>query len=318
MQIVGAVEGAQRTEAGLKAALGKLGWKTTVCDAQGDPSKMQTCMDNLLAQGNQAIFNIAVDPTVIKAQLAKAKAKNVPVFTCCGATSQGDAFTGYYPPPEANASDLLNTYLFKRLDEVQGDKSIATLLYSGGLFAKLREDELHKALKSHPDVKVVDEGQLDLKDPDGSAGTLAASLLTKHPKLSAIWTSFDSPVGSVGKLVASKYAGKQFPDRPLVVGFNGNKPTMDLIRKGVIDAVSDSDFVGDAWMSVDQAAEYFARKTKPSNDGNARDAYPIDIDDAKLLTKDNLPADGQYDHGKNDYTAFFTAKWQAEFTNVAK
>ena len=50
VNIVGAVESAQRAERTFKEATDVLGWKVNSCDAQGDPTKMARCSDSLLDQ----------------------------------------------------------------------------------------------------------------------------------------------------------------------------------------------------------------------------------------------------------------------------
>ena len=65
-------------------------------------------------------------------------------------------------------------------------------------------------------------------------------------------------------------------------------------------------------MAVDQAAEFFSRG-KAFDKNPAPDYGGFEIYDYVLVTKDNLPPEGQYRTPKNDFVTFFKTKWQDEF-----
>ena len=75
------------------------------------------------------------------------------------------------------------------------------------------------------------------------AGTqkLVSDALTADPDTKAIWVSFDTAGQAAGQTVSSKYPGKTFPNKPLVVTFHADPSTQGLMKSGGIDAVVDKD-----------------------------------------------------------------------------
>ena len=63
--------------------------------------------------------------------------------------------------------------------------------------------------------------------------------------------------------MASKYAGKTFPNKPLVVTFHADPSSQVLMRSGGIDAVVDNNYDATAWELADATAQHFARKSVP-------------------------------------------------------
>jgi ABC-type sugar transport system substrate-binding protein len=309
--VIGGVESASRASQAMQDAVKALGWTPVVCDGQGDPTKMATCMSNLLNQNVDVIFNLAVDPSIISAQLKEAQRRNVPVVQFGSITSPSPLFTASYDTLETDGAKIADAYLIKRLEATPGPKQIAVENYAA-LFGAARTAQLKKDLASHPDIKITDTGQIDGTDPDGSTAKLVQSQLIKNPKLSAIYVTFDSPTGAAARVVAARYPGKAFPDRPLVIGFNALQSTLQQVRSRQIDALADVPFVPQAWIAADQAAGFFARHTPMAK---SNPSYPIKTVQPILVTKINAPAAGQYPNS-SDYPTFFRAKWATEYTGL--
>ena len=94
------------------------------------------------------------------------------------------------------------------------------------------------------------------------AGTqkIVSDALTADPSMKAIWVAFDTAGQAAGQTVASKYAGKTFPNKPFVVTFHADPSSQVLMRSGGIDAVVDNNYDATAWELADATAEHFARK----------------------------------------------------------
>ena len=93
------------------------------------------------------------------------------------------------------------------------------------------------------------------------AGTqkIVSDALTADPSVKAIWVDFDTAGQAAGQVVASKYAGKTFPNKPLVVTFHADPSSQVLMRSGGIDAVVDNNYDATAWELADATAQHFAR-----------------------------------------------------------
>lgn len=308
LQIAGVIESAQRAQWEFEQGAKALGWSVVTCDAQGDPTKMGTCASNLLNQGVKALFVIGIEPSLIRSQLAQAKAMGVPTVVFAAQVSPG-GYTAEYAPPEAAAGKLLAAYVLKQLGNKK-DAKIAVHGYPAG-FAKTRTAALLTALAAAGARKPISDQTVDASDPIGSAAQLTTTQLTSNPDLSVIWDAFDTSVAGSAQAVATKLPGKKYPNAPLVVGFNANLATQEWMRKGLINAVADDDYAAGAWVALDQAAELFARK-RPM-DQNPQPAYNIDFQSPKLVTPADLPKQPAYVPTADDYQAFFRAKWAAEF-----
>ena len=66
-------------EAAMKAQLKKLGVKYISADAQADPSKQISDVENLIARGCDALIILAYDADAISPAISRAKAEGIPV-----------------------------------------------------------------------------------------------------------------------------------------------------------------------------------------------------------------------------------------------
>lgn len=311
VSILGGIESADRLEATAKLALERQGYKVVTCDGQGDPKKMISCGNSLLDRNVDALFQVAIDTSLIKPVIAKAKAKKVPFIEVGGAVGPG--MDGAFYPDEPRAGRVLSDYLMKRMDEVDGDAEISIIDYPAP-WAKDRTDELRAAVKQQDKVKIAFNSQTDAANlVQGTKKTVADQITQKKNDLKAFWFAFDTVGQAAGPDVVSKYAGKQFPDRPLVTTFHADLGTTELMRKGAIDVVVDTNYDAGSWMGVDALFQYWAND-KPITEV-PQPKYPGvgDLFAYKVITKDNLPAPGKYVETPVDVPAYFQAKWKAQF-----
>lgn len=313
LQILGAVESAQRAEAAMKESIDLLGWDSIVCDAQGDPTKMARCGDSLLDQGVEVMFVLGIEPSLIKPQLQKAKDKGVPVIGFGGQVADDPLWASKYYPDDPTSGDILTDYVMDRLGEVEGDKQVAVNSYPAE-WSRLRTDAFLEAVKADSSIELVAEQTTDAANLVEGTRKQVNDTLTANPDLDVYWFGFDSAGQVGGQAVASRFRGKAFPERPLVVTFDALLATQDLMRAGAIDAVVDVPFDASAWIAADQAAEFFARDT--AFDASPQPEYPITIFDNMIVTQENLPPEGEYREPAEDFETFFTTKWENEFEST--
>jgi ABC-type sugar transport system substrate-binding protein len=312
LQILGAIESAQRAENTVTEAIKSVGWTTTVCDAQGGPNKMAACADSLLDRNVDVMFVIGIEPTPIKGQLRKAKQQNVPVVEISGQVPPDPLWSGTYYPDEEKAGRILADSLMKKMQEVEGTAEIAVADYPA-MWASARTDQLKQAVEdSGGKAKIAATSVTDATNLVQGTQKTVTDQLTQNPDLKGYWFAFDSAGQAGGPAIQAKFGGKMFPDRPWVVTFHADLGTQDLMRRGAIDAVVDVPYDAAGWVAVDQAAEFFGRK-KAFDKSPAPDYGGFEIYDYALVTKDNLPPKGQYRTPKNDFVTFFKTKWQDEF-----
>lgn len=311
INILGGIESADRLQATMKEAATNLGWKHVPCDGQGDPRKMVACGNSLLDRNVDAIVTIAIDTSLIKPVIAKAKAKNVPILQNAGESGEGyDA--SFFPSEEAKA-EVLSDAIIKRLGEVEGNPKKIVIQDYPAPWAKDRTDVFKAKIKENPDLKIVADTQTDATQLLEFTRKNVSDQLTKNPDVNAFWFSFDATGQAGGPVIARKYAGKSFPDRPLIATFHADLGTQALMRKDQIDLVVDSNYDAAVWMAYNDLAEHFARDAQFTQE--AQPEYPGvgQLFAFKEITKENLPTNGQYVETPVDVPAYFQAKWKAEF-----
>lgn len=316
VNIIGAVESAQRAERTFKEAASELGWDTNVCDAQGDPTKMARCGDTLLDQNVDVLVVLGIEPSLIKAQLNKAKNQNVPVVQFSGQVADDPLFAGSFYGDEAEVGQVLTDYTMEKLSALPDEPVQIAVDDYPTEWSSARTDTLRKAVADQAKVKIAVESTTDATNlVEGTRKTVTDEIVA-NPDLKAFWFGFDSAGQAGAQAVSAKYPGKTFPEKPLVVTFHADLGTVELMRAGAIDAVADTDYSSAGWVAVDQIAQFFARKTPMAD--TPRPEYPGvgDTYDYTIVDSTNLPPEGQYRTPEHDYQTFFKTKWSNEFTNV--
>ena len=312
ISILGGIESADRLQATMTEAADSLGWKSVPCDGQGDPRKMVACGDSLLDRNVDAIVTIAIDTSLIKPVIAKAKAKNVPILQNAG--ESGEGYDASFFPSEEEKAEVLSDAIIKRLTEEVEDspKKIITQDYPAP-WAKDRTDVFKAKVKENPDLEIVADTQTDATQLLEYTRKTVADQLTQHPDVNAFWFSFDATGQAGGPVIARKYAGKSFPERPLIATFHADLGTQALMRKDQIDLVVDSNYDAAVWMAYNDLAEYFARDQAFTQEPQPDYPGVGNLFFFKEVTKEDLPPEGQYVETPVDVPAYFQAKWEAEF-----
>lgn len=315
LQLNAQAEVAFRIAEGARIPAERLGWEVIVCDSLGDPARMASCSESLLQQGVDAIVTVAIESAPVMAQLRKAKEMGVPWLTLGGVANPNELFTGQYVPLETEMSDLLHAYVIEQLKQRPGEeKTMAISTFSSVLAGKIRSDDLYVDLEG-TNIKVIDEHVSDLANPIVDARQSLTSQLTAFPDVDALLGTANYTVPIMGQMVAARYPGASFPDRPLVVGYLDDRINLDAISKGQVDAIATMRLDAASYTAIDQLAAFFSRGTPLDLNAylNSVDVYGMDLREATLVTKDNLPPEGQYVENTTDFIAFFNEKWKIEY-----
>lgn len=321
VEVLRAAEVQRRITQGLKDAAAKVGWKVITCDTAGDPAKASSCAQNLLTQGATAMTSMGVDPKPMGAQMKQAKAKGIPWIGLTGTQRESDLFTAQInQPDQAAISEAMSKYILERLNEPGAEKrkegGVAYSTFPGIYGIGLRDQKTADALKA-AGLKLVNRHVTDLANNAQDARQWARSTLTRNSGLGAFFTTLDIDQLEIANAVQEKFAGKEFPDRPLVVGLAAGLATLDKIRKGQIDADVEVAVEATSWMAIDQFAEYFTRDRTIATDlwsGEKTDEYPEWFVEPYVVTKDNAPKQANVYHDPPyDFVTFFTTKWAKEF-----
>ncbi|HET9103955.1 MAG TPA: substrate-binding domain-containing protein [Solirubrobacteraceae bacterium] len=292
-------------------AASQLGWKTIVCDGKGTPTQFVACGDSLLNQGVKAIIAVAVEPGQMQEVISKAKSMNVPVIqTGGGAVPPG--FSGNYGPNEQEAGKLLSDAVIKKLDALPGNPSVVIHNFPSA-WAAQRTLQFTNALKGQSKIKVAANVTTDAANLVPFTRNAVSTEITQDPNAKAYWFTFDTTGQVGGGVLAAKYAGKSFPDRPLVVTFHADLGTLQLMRQGKIDMTSEANYDAATWEAMNAIAELLTNGTTIPQANQP--TFPVigDPFTYQIVDKSNLPPAGQYVQPKWDVPSYFIAKWKAEF-----
>jgi ABC-type sugar transport system substrate-binding protein len=312
IEAFGAAEAIQRTTAGITAGAKVLGWTVKTCDAQGDPTKMASCASSLISQRVDVIMGEAIEAAPVKAQLTQAKSKGIPWINTTGPVLPDPLIESQATYDENTLGKTLGDYI---ATQIGGKGQVATTTIKALYALRLRSDAMVAALKSKPDIDVVDIHDITLSDPVADGRRWASTMLTRYPDLRAIGLDSDAEPPGVVPVVAQKFPGKQFPDRPLVTAPFGNLAHFELIRKGQLDAVAEVPLEATGWIALDRAAAFFARDTALPKE--AASGYPIDLLPVTIVDKKNVPQQPKkYFEPSVDFVTFFTTKWGTEYKGL--
>jgi ABC-type sugar transport system substrate-binding protein len=311
---VGSAEIAQRTYGATKTAAESLGWDVAYCDAAGDPRKMASCGDSLLDRHVDVMLSTAIDSSLIKPQLKKAQSADVPWITIEGGARPDPLFTAQVAPDEVAIAEVINDYLVEQLGTIDGPAPIGIHTFTQIYAVAQREDALKRQIEG-TNIEIADTHQTDLANGVEDTTRAAETQIQGNPDLKALWGDINFHIPGFAIAMQRHFAGKSFPDRPLVVGFFGDRLNLQQIRSGLADAVVEAPLEANGWIVVDQIAENLARGTE-IEDGMQPGYYELDFVSPSLITKDNLPPEDQLVEPEEDFAKFFATKWATEFTNV--
>jgi len=310
LDIIGGIESADRVDNSLRTAFQHIGAQWIYCDGQGSPQKWATCGNSLIAQGVNIIALTGIDPSTIPSVLSAAKAKNIPIVDFGGAVGPG--FATAFAPNEPKAGAVLAAYLKAKLASQSGTSDILTLNYPAS-WAQQRTAQLTKVVAGDANLKIAEKATTDPTNLIAGTQKTVTDEITADPNLKAIWADFDTAGQAAGQVLASQFAGKSFPDRPLLVTFHADPSTQTLMRSGAIDAVVDVNYDATAWELADAVAEHYAHN-KPWPKYSVGKSYPGIGDPVayQIVTPANLPPKGMYVSPGVDVVSYFIAKWKAE------
>ncbi|MFR9805292.1 sugar ABC transporter substrate-binding protein [Pseudonocardia sp. RS010] len=310
LQPVQAAESGATAQASIEAAATAIGWETVACDGQGDPVKIANCANTLLARNVDAIVSIGNEPSIWNAQLRKAEAQKVPVINTSGEVASDPAILGSYAPNNATQSKLLADWMVAKL-KTAGDAPTISVNDFPATWAKVRTNAVDTAA-GNAQIQVAATATTDPTNIQAGTRKTITDQLVQQPDLKAIWFSFDVAAQSGAQAVQSRFPSQQFPDRPMVLTFGTDSGTLALMRSGAITAVVENNMAPSNWEAIDQLAGYFARNATIAATPDDLQYGGFNLESYRIFTKDDLPASGPVTPG-SDYTAFFKAKWSAEY-----
>lgn len=294
-------------EKGIRAAAKKLGWKLTVFDGKVLPSLASQGIRQAIAAKADLIAESAYDCATIKAPLQEARAAGIPVVAAgasdCNAQGGQKLFAG-------------NTYLYDGGDfgkflyqwsvfkaqyigaKSKGTAKVIDVHEVSSYVQQLAHKGFLKGLKSCPTCKIVATVPYDWAHVTDLTQKVSAALL-QHPEATAINLPADTLIPSFVQGPV-RQAGRQ--GKLIVMGGEGYRPNIQLIRDGVQTAAMafSSEWTGWALADVGNRILALGTKAKIPNEGSGFQAVDL---------QHNLPKPGQAYTPPIDFAAAYAKLW---------
>ncbi|RWI72191.1 sugar ABC transporter substrate-binding protein [Mesorhizobium sp.] len=244
------------------------GWTVNVVDTRGDFQQLASRVEDVANAGVDAIVLVSVDPNQVGDQVLAASSKGIPIISLDGAQAKG--VTVNITTDNFALGAILSDYLFKAL----GDKGeIVKFFHSAHPGVRQRELALDKALKAHPDIKVIAEHYVQVPGPIDNARQAMETFIRQYgDQIDGVWAAWDEP--AIGALLALQ------SDKPdsmaIIAGIDGNPQAVDLIKQCTnLIATVRQDFPGIAKAAVHEVSTAMEGK-KPDKPEVFVDATVID------------------------------------------
>lgn len=239
-------------EQGVTDELKKLGYQFEAAVAEDSASTQQQQIDTFIRKGVKAIVMVPVDATQAVTPVEAANKANIPVFcidrrvTAPGAKVTSTIETNNKDMGEEAAKYglklLCERYKLDPTKEEDVKKLKTTVVHLWGLEAASSAqdraagfDRVFSAIKT-PGVKVIEAvGDFNAK----KAQEVTAPVLRANPDVELIFChNDDNAIGALNAIIDTK-GERESPTNPkriFIVGMDGNKPAIEAIRKGDIEA----------------------------------------------------------------------------------
>ncbi|UGS36039.1 sugar ABC transporter substrate-binding protein [Capillimicrobium parvum] len=227
---VAAQPGQQEIAGGIEAAAQELGWTATVMDANLSADKQVANIDTAITQGTAAIASWTLDPGAAAGAYTRALSQGIPII---GMNSEGEGVTATVwweyircepgGPWDQTAELIADMRPGARVVQMSGPPAPSVIAETKCFAAAAKEHGLD-----------VVETANNTADTAESALRMTQDLLTKHPKIDAIWAYNDqSALGVSAALVSAgqTVATVTKNDGVIVTGTNGDADAIDAIRE---------------------------------------------------------------------------------------
>lgn len=241
----------------------------SVTDAGGDANTQNSQLENMIADGVNAIILIPGDATAQAVMVEEAHAQNIPVIELCTKTEAEDYRTSFVGSDDIVAGRMLMEYLGDLVDG-KGDM----IIFHGptGVSAEInRHTSAQQMIKEKNwDIKVVAEKVCNWSREE--AMTAMENIITSGMKFDIIFAENDEM--AVGALSALKDSGLKY----VIGGIDAIPDAVQAVADGDMDCTFFQDYITQAKTALDVAI-------KAASGEQVDASYDIDF---VLITKENV------------------------------
>lgn len=237
---------------GAQSAADVLGVELEVFNSDNKPEKELANVEDAIARGVDGLVIFSVGKSSLAADLAKAKAANIPAVVLYGydPTIEGEALAFIQAPADVTG-DQAGQWTAENVPS--GEVAIIQGLLGRG-DAEAYTEGFKKGLQQNASLQVVATVAADWDR--GKAQAAMADILTAHPDLKAVFVMNEDM--ALGAIAAIKAAGKS--GQVVVVSQNGSPAGIEAIESGELSATV-------AWSPAEEAQMAMARLVGFLKDG---------------------------------------------------
>jgi ABC-type sugar transport system substrate-binding protein len=298
-QLVGdASEIAARESKAVKLATDALGWDMKYIQGAGDIPKMIQGISGAVNAGGDAVLIASTDAPIVKQAIDVAKRKKVPVIGVGGGAEPSTDYDAQYQESEQKMSEELTKQMVTDLGSKGTVAVVDNTQISAGKFRQTARENLLKGTT----IKTVGRQEVDLADLIGGSKKAVAAMLTKNPKVDALWLVYDAmmPPGLEALNQRKNSTTK-------VYSYFANPSNVETMRKNKnVQALVDSNLDHTDLVALDQLARFF-------KDGTALDPAALKNCEIQyaVVTQDSLPPAGTIHFPVEDDAQPFIDNWKA-------
>jgi ABC-type sugar transport system substrate-binding protein len=243
----------------IATAAKSLGWTSRAINTDGSPQQLQAAFDSAIRTGASAIILNAMSRSVLEPQIQQAKAKGIPVVTCCSIDKIGNGVVFN------TSTNTQNTTIGKYLAawvvaDSQGNANslyvnISAFQILGGLGVSYRS-----WLKKWCPACGSDTIDIPLSGLNDVPNTIV-SYLRSHPDVNYVTLSVMS-LQAPGLNAALRAAG--LSGKVKIIGQGPDVPQIQEIQAGTLHAGVPFDYYVVDYLMVDALARTFAKVKVPS------------------------------------------------------
>ncbi|MGI6007886.1 MAG: sugar ABC transporter substrate-binding protein [Ruminococcus sp.] len=201
------------------------GFELVTFDAQGDPQKQTSDINNAIAQACDALIIAPIDGTSQLTAMKNAKDAGMVVVNIQNPVDDSDAYDLYVGPDDISAAQQSASILIEQLPE--GGKIVLVNGNPGETCQIKRSAGFKAVIEKYPEFEILEE-QGCLNWSTAECMNVMESYLSKYPDIDGVFCQWD--IGTATCIQAAETAGRA--DEMVFVSVDGVQAALDAIATG--------------------------------------------------------------------------------------
>lgn len=253
---------------GAQKAAEELGITLIVYDAQDDPAKQASEIEDLIQKKVDAILINPTDANAVVPSVLKANKAGIPVFTIDRSAAKGDVVC-HIASDNVAGGKMAGEYLAKLLDYKGNVVELVGI--PGTSAARDRGKGFNEVMKKYKDIKIVARQTADFNRAKGMQ--VFENILQAQPDVEGVFAHNDEMV--LGAIAAAEAAGKK---DIIFVGFDAIDDAVKAVKEGKLAATVAQQPAEMGKLGVENAVKFLKGEKLPK-------FIPVPL---KLVTKENV------------------------------